>query len=142
MGVGIVLFQGFTWVVYQGASSEQWEPLTMAVQIRVMVMYTLMLAGTVLLQYFLELLTGPACSQITVLVYYTSSLFLYDLAQNTAVQRIFAMVFFPNLGFAMRNGAMETENLRLFCCSLAELLAICTILFFISLKVVNKRDIM
>src|SRR5699024_6058111 len=50
----VILFQTYTWAVFQAGAREDWEMLTAAEQIRVMSLYALALAATVMLQWLLE----------------------------------------------------------------------------------------
>lgn len=142
MGAEVILLQSFAWAVYQSFSPEEWLRLDALTQMRVMTMYTLTAAAVVLLQFLLELLMGQTAAQIAVLVYCTVSLFVYDLARSAVAQGILRVLFFPNLGFAMRNGALTDAAGCLFWGSLTEILIIGAVFILSSLKIVNKRDIM
>lgn len=136
------LIQGFTWMVFQGFSHDSWESLTFQVQIKVVMMYLLALMTALLLQFCLELLIGRVYGQIVTLVYFAWSLFIYGMKGEDGVTLAVRLALFPNLGFAMRSGAMDSENSRLFFYSLTGLLLICISLIYISLKILNKKDIM
>lgn len=142
MILSITLIECFAWAAFQGLSNSDWISLSITEQLKVMTLYTQSLIGAVLLQYCLELMMNQAYAQIVTLVYYTVSLFTYNFVHDTSILNVIKVVFFPNLGFAMRNGAIEAGNPALFVCSMIEILLICTFLIFISLKIVNQKDIM
>lgn len=138
----VILIQGFSWSVFQGFPHGDWEPLSVMQQARVMAMYTLALIGTVLLQYCLELMMSQVYAQIATLTFYVVSLFSYGTVQDEGISAGVNAVLFPNLGFAMRNGAIETGDIKPFLFSAVEMLLICTLLIHISLKIVSKKDMM
>lgn len=142
MTLTVILLQCFSWTVFQAFANVDWKPLTMAQQAKSMTLYILVLVGTVLLQYCLEFLMNQIYANTITLVYYIISLFCYGAVQDTGTQAILRGMFFPNLGFAMRNGAIETGTDNLFFSSVVEILLICTLFVFISLKIVSKKDIM
>lgn len=107
-----------------------------------MILYALALMAVLLLQFCLELMTGQVYAQIVTLVYFAFSLFAYGMAGEREVPPAVRLVLFPNLGFAMRNGVMEAEGSSWFFCSLIGLLLICALLVYISLKILDKKDIM
>ena len=142
MVVTVTLLQCFVWALFQGFPHDDWVALPVMQQARVMLLYMLALIGVVLLQYCLELVVSQIYAQITTLVYYAVSLFSYGIVQDTGIRAVTKGVFFPNLGFAMRNGAVETGNVEPFLSSVTEMLLICTLLMYISLKIVSKKDMM
>ena len=135
----VILFQTFTWAVFQAGAREDWEMLTAAEQIRVMSLYALALAATVMLQWLLEFAAGQTVSHMAAVLYYTASLLIYDGVRERGLLK---PLFFPNLGFAMRNGALGAEGGETFAGSAACLLAVCVLLLFADLKILDKKDIM
>jgi len=140
LSTGII--QCFTWALFQGFSRQSWEPLDLQVQARVMLLYTLALIAALLLQFCLELIISQVYAQIATLVFFAGSLFAYSAAGEKGLPLAVRFALFPNLGFAMRNGALEGEDGTVFCCCLAALLFICALLIYISLKILRKKDIM
>lgn len=135
----VILFQTYTWAVFQAGAREDWEMLTAAEQIRVMSLYALALAATVMLQWLLEFAAGQTVSHMAAVLYYTASLLIYDGVRERGLLK---PLFFPNLGFAMRNGALGAEGGETFAGSAACLLAVCVLLLFADLKILDKKDIM
>lgn len=76
------------------------------------------------------------------LVYFAGSLFAYSAAGEKGLPLAARFALFPNLGFAMRNGVLETGEEPIFRFSAAALLLVCALLIYISLKILNKKDIM
>lgn len=142
MVLGTGLIQCFTWSLFQGFAHQSWEPLTASTQARVMLLYTLALIAALLLQFCLELVVSQVYAQIITLVYAACSLLVYGGAGEEGIPLAARFALFPNLGFAMRNGAMAAEDKTMFCCCLAGLLFLCALLIYISLKILDKKDIM
>lgn len=139
--LGTGLIQCFTWALFQGFSHQSWEPLDIRSQVRVMLLYTMALIAVLLLQFCLELVISQVYAQVITLVYFAGSLFIWSTAGTKELPLVTGFVLFPNLGFAMRNGALEADR-GLFWDSLTALLLICVLLVYISLKILRKKDIM
>lgn len=142
MALGAGIIQCFAWALFQGFSHQSWEPLDLQVQVRVMLLYTLALIASLLLQFCLELIISQVYAQIVTLVYFAGSLFAYSAAGEAELPLAARFALFPNLGFAIRNGALEAGTGPIFSFSAAALLLVCALLIYIFLKILNKKDIM
>ncbi len=142
MLIVVMVICSFTWTLFQLLRSDRWIPLTAQEHIRVMTMYALTLTGTILLQFCLEFVWGQVYAQTATLVYFTMSLFAYSLVKGTRALMLVRWICFPNLAFGMRNGAVDTGAKGVFLYSMIEIVMICSLLIYISLKFVNKKDIM
>ena len=142
MALRAAVVQAFTWGLFQVCSHPSWNPLTFQEQARVMALYTLALISVLLLQFCLEMVICQVYAQIVTLVYFAGSLFAYSAAGEAGLPLAARFALFPNLGFAMRNGALEADERTAFCLSTTVLLLVCALLMHISLKILNKKDIM
>lgn len=132
----------FTWVTFQFASPEEWSPLTLRMQGKIMLLYTLSLIVTVLVQFCLELGMGAVYAQFATLLYYTGSLFLYGLIYSDGLSSAANWILFPNLGYAMRNGVIGIGTGTSVYDSLVGLTTVGVILWNVALKIIKKKDIM
>ena len=128
MALRAAVVQAFTWGLFQVCSHPSWNPLTSQEQARVMALYTLALIAVLLLQFCLEMIISQVYAQIVTLVYFAGSLFAYSAAGEAGLPLAARFALFPNLGFAMRNRALEAGAGLIFRFSGAALLLVCAFL--------------
>jgi hypothetical protein len=118
-----------------------WTPISLAVQMKAVLSFYLIMLSVILLQFVLELVIDKQ-SNLVINIIMSGSLLVGNMVLFNHPASSVAWILFPNLAFSSRNGLLnETPNVVMWQGSIG--LAVFLIILFtlVSMRIMRKKDI-